>query len=510
MSSTEAPEQATTQPGIVAKSYATAQSIWRFKHFIPTVAFTTLNYYVPFLTRTTGYHDSWPLSTALFVSLAQYSSESSRAQRKLSRGEKVDVVEEIRKQRKRIEGLVVPKDLPKNGVIWETEFKVKSRGLEGVLEHLDREENGERTVKAEWSAHDSLFNKEISSSKVLLYFHGGAYCLMSPKTHRPLCLKLSKSLNCLVFSVDYRLSPETKFPGNLHDAVSAYLYLTRDLKISPQQILVGGDSAGGNLSTALLLYLRDHHSSSSPRGGILLSPWLDFTTSFKSWETNSLTDYISMDSTDPLAPQFLFVNSEQDLIHPYVSPSISEAGSLRGLPPLIVLAGGSETLRDEITLFCQRAVKDGVKVRYEIFEGGVHVFVAVMEGGLGRKGLERIKEWDRELDENLSVGGVELSEGFREVVEKLKQKWEEKQANSPRSRPSSDAVKKEEERFIFEEFVEPAPKIELRESAHPLAVKALQEISGDPSSTQKGYTRVIRARRNPDFRPKSFLARLHL
>ena len=120
---------------------------WRFKHFLPTVAFTTLNYYVPFLTRTGGYHDSWPLSTALFVSLAQYSSESSRAQRKLSRGEKVDVVEEIRKQRKRIEGLVVPKDLPKNGVIWETEFKVKSRGLEGVLEHLDREESGERSVK---------------------------------------------------------------------------------------------------------------------------------------------------------------------------------------------------------------------------------------------------------------------------------------------------------------------------------------------------------------------------
>ncbi|GAA5956141.1 hypothetical protein JCM3765_005464 [Sporobolomyces pararoseus] len=537
-------EKPTSQPSILTRSFHTVQLLWRFKHFLPTVAFTSFNYYLP-LNLFPRYHDSWSFSTALFVSLTQFSSKTSKIQR-IKEGE-LDIVEQVQKQRKRLENLIVnPKDLPpKNGTILEVEFKVKKRGLKGILKSLDdqEEEKGDRILKAEWSAHDSLFTTTTTNDnnnkqgKVLLYFHGGAYCYMSPKTHRPLCLKLSKTLNCPVFSVDYRLSPETKFPGNLHDAVSSYLYLTQDLGIPSHKILIGGDSAGGNLSTALLLYLKDHPTSSSrsilPRGGILFSPWLDLTSSFKSWDSNKFTDYISLDSTtsssnskdqeDPLNPSRLFVEFEKDLIHPYVSPSISSSSNLRGLPPLLVFAGGSETLRDEISIFCEKVYRSSQindDIRYEIFEGGIHVFMAIMENSLGKKSLERIREWDKELDEKVEgksrrrEEGVELEEEIegplimREVLKKLKEKWEKK---PPRPSTTTGRKAEEEDRFIFEEFLEPAPKVELREFAHPLAVKAVQELSESFSNTKnQGFTRIIRARKNPNFKPKNFWARLHL
>lgn len=77
----------------------------------------------------------------------------------------------------------------------------------------------------------------------------------------------------LKIALDYRLAPETCFPGPLHDAVSAYLRLVEDLHIPPENIIICGDSAGGGLSLALLMYLRDN-GYVLPSGAILMSPWV--------------------------------------------------------------------------------------------------------------------------------------------------------------------------------------------------------------------------------------------
>lgn len=98
---------------------------------------------------------------------------------------------------------------------------------------------------------------------------------------------MSKLLKARVLSVDYRLSPETPFPGGLHDVVVAYLHLTQDLGIEPASIIVSGDSAGGGLSLALLLYLRDNKMP-LPGGAILISPWCDLTASFRTWDDNAV------------------------------------------------------------------------------------------------------------------------------------------------------------------------------------------------------------------------------
>ena len=117
---------------------------WKLKRYIPTVATTAIQYYTP---GSSTYHESWPFTVACFVALARYSSESARAERALNPDKEIDVVVETQKNRKRIEGLIVPKHLPKNGAIHEIAFKVKKREIGGVLEQSDSQETGDREIK---------------------------------------------------------------------------------------------------------------------------------------------------------------------------------------------------------------------------------------------------------------------------------------------------------------------------------------------------------------------------
>lgn len=103
-----------------------------------------------------------------------------------------------------------------------------------------------------------------------------AYYMFSVETHRLLTIAVSRYCDARVFAINYRLAPETQFPGQLHDAVSAYMRLTVDLKIPPENIIFAGDSAGGGLVLATLLYLRDE-GYPLPAGAILMSPWVDLT-----------------------------------------------------------------------------------------------------------------------------------------------------------------------------------------------------------------------------------------
>lgn len=186
--------------------------------------------------------------------------------------------------------------------------------------------------------------------------------------------------------VNYRLAPETRFPGPLHDAVSAYFRLVDDLHVPPENIVVAGDSAGGGLTLALLMYLRDNDYP-LPAGAILMSPWVgkfgiaptstptthttlttDLTMSCESWESNAQYDIVPMpqpgDHLNPIAC-YLGEHMEKYLTHPYASPLF---GDFKGLPPLLIQAGEVEVLRDEITLLAHKATLAGVEVRHELYE----------------------------------------------------------------------------------------------------------------------------------------------
>ena len=143
-----------------------------------------------------------------------------------------------------------------------------------------------------------------------------------------------------------------------------------DLNIPAENIVVAGDSAGGGLTMALLMYLRDN-SYPLPSGAILFSPWVDLTMSCNSWDTNAAYDIVPAPSPgDHLNPIYCYLgdNIQSLIVHPYASPLF---GEFHDLPPLLIQAGESEVLRDEISLLAHKARAAHVPVRYELYEDGV-------------------------------------------------------------------------------------------------------------------------------------------
>ncbi|KAJ3567342.1 hypothetical protein NP233_g6436 [Leucocoprinus birnbaumii] len=287
-------------------------------------------------------------------------------------------------------GGLVP--LPSDALATPVTFHVKRRNLRGILAPFDAAETGFRELSGEWVVGKKTWQRLQSEWKtppaalaekpaisnlerVVLYIHGGAYYLSSAAAQRLISIPLARFADARTFAIDYRLAPETQFPGPLHDVVSAYLRLVEDLHIPPENIIVSGDSAGGGLALALLMYLRDN-GYPLPSGAILMSPWVDLTLSCESWESNALYDVVPfpvMDShMNPIA-LYLGEQTEKYLTHPYASPLF---GTFEGLPPLLIQAGEAEVLRDEIALLAHKASLAGVLVRHEVYDDAVHVFQA--------------------------------------------------------------------------------------------------------------------------------------
>lgn len=181
------------------------------------------------------------------------------------------------------------------------------------------------------------------------------------------------------------MAPESRFPGPLHDVVSGYFRLVEDLHIPSENILLAGDSAGGGLCLALLMYLRDYNYT-LPAGAILMSPWVgkclsfpsvplahdyaDLTMSCESWDSNANFDVVPFPQNDHMNPIALYLGERMEdfLTHPYASPLF---GDFTGLPPLLIQVGDAEVLRDESALLAHKATLAGVDVRHELFEDAV-------------------------------------------------------------------------------------------------------------------------------------------
>ncbi|KAG9293894.1 hypothetical protein G9A89_019232 [Geosiphon pyriformis] len=290
--------------------------------------------------------------------------------------------------------------LPSDILVTPVSFKVYNRGLNGILKELDQRENGIREIDGEWVVQKSLWSKinteyqvsvankqhfwidennvKWSNEKVILAIHGGAYYVMSTRTHRDLHYRLSKATGRRVFATNYRLAPEGPFPCGLHDVIHSYLYLTdpNGLAIQPQNIVVSGDSAGGGLTLALIFYLRDQ-GMPLPGGVLLISPWVDLTMSCSSWESNQEFDIlIKPKDEDAIHPVRLYLSPFEErshlITHPYVSPLF---GDMNHLPPILIQCGDSEVLRDEILLLADKIEKTGTTfVQCEIYEDMIHVF----------------------------------------------------------------------------------------------------------------------------------------
>lgn len=210
----------------------------------------------------------------------------------------------------------------------------------------------------------------VCTGRVILQIHGGGYIGPMKNTYRDFAVQYSRrSLGGDVLTVDYRVAPEHPYPAALEDAVAAYRWLTEEKKYAPEKIIIAGDSAGGGLTLALTLYLRDH-SIPMPAGLIVMSPWADLTCSGESYTTNYTRDPQFGNTKDNMLYNSSYIG-EADPTDPYMSPVF---GDYHGFPPTLMQVGSEEVLlSDTLTVAAKLRASHG-RLRLSVYDGMFHVF----------------------------------------------------------------------------------------------------------------------------------------
>lgn len=217
-------------------------------------------------------------------------------------------------------------------------------------------------VPAEW-----ISARNATDAATVFYLHGGGYAIGSVSTHAELVSRISRASGARALSVDYRLAPEDPFPAGLDDAVTAYRWLLKQ-GVDPKTVVIAGDSAGGGLSLATLLALRDA-GDPLPAAAVLLSPWTDLTGGGESRTTRREADpMIDPDLEAQGAKQYAGSN---ELTNPLISPLL---GDLAGLPPMLIHVGDAEVLLSDSTRLAERAKAAGVDAEIEVWDEMIHVF----------------------------------------------------------------------------------------------------------------------------------------
>ena len=202
----------------------------------------------------------------------------------------------------------------------------------------------------------------------LLYLHGGGYVIGSPRSHRHLAEALARSAGIACLLPDYRLAPEHSFPAALDDALTAYRWLLEEKEIAPGRIAVAGDSAGGGLTVATLVAIREARLP-SPGAGICISPWTDLTCSAASYQSKAAVDpMVNLPDITAMARDYLGATDPRT---PLASPLFAD---LRGLPPLLIQVGSEEVLLDDASGLAERARAAGVEATLEVWEQMIHVW----------------------------------------------------------------------------------------------------------------------------------------
>ncbi|MBQ9135056.1 MAG: alpha/beta hydrolase [Lachnospiraceae bacterium] len=220
-------------------------------------------------------------------------------------------------------------------------------------------------VRGEWIC----VNRAHMKKYIILYCHGGGYSTGSCLYGRTLTSKLAAMTSMDVLGFDYRLAPENPYPAALEDAVKVWNYLML-LGYGARDVILAGDSAGGNLALALTLKLKDE-GRLLPRGLVLMSPWTDLTSSGESHRTREAIDPIlHKEYLDRMITAYT-AGEEVDLKNPYISPLY---GDFTGFPPVYIQVGDNEILLSDALELRKRMAEANVSVKLDCFEGMWHVF----------------------------------------------------------------------------------------------------------------------------------------
>ncbi len=216
---------------------------------------------------------------------------------------------------------------------------------------------------AEWVG----VNRAHMKKYVILHCHGGGYSTGSSLYARTLTSKLAESTSMDVLCFDYRLAPEHPYPAATEDAMKVWDYLML-LGYGARDIILTGDSAGGNMALSLVLKLKEQ-GRLLPRGIVLMSPWTDLTSSGKSFEAKAEVDpVLDRDYIDRMVAAYA---PDMDLKQPLISPLF---GDFEGFPPVYIQAGENEILLSDSLRLHQALVDANVSVKMDTYKGMWHVF----------------------------------------------------------------------------------------------------------------------------------------
>ncbi|GMV93360.1 MAG: alpha/beta hydrolase [Candidatus Hydrogenedentota bacterium] len=217
-------------------------------------------------------------------------------------------------------------------------------------------------VPVEW-----IDTPESRPAEVLLFLHGGGYAVGSLNTHRHLVADLARAGHVRGLSTGYRLAPEHPFPAAIEDAAAVYRWLVNE-GIDPARIVIAGDSAGGGLTLATMLTLRDA-GDPLPAAAVLLSPWTDLAATSESITAKAAVDpMLTPDDLHKYAAWYLGGRDRKDTL---ASPLYA---NLAGLPPLLIHVGTAEILLDDSVLLAERARAAGVDVSLVVEDDMIHVW----------------------------------------------------------------------------------------------------------------------------------------
>ncbi|MBI2914121.1 MAG: alpha/beta hydrolase [Chloroflexi bacterium] len=239
-------------------------------------------------------------------------------------------------------------------------------------------------VPGEWISAPAALDR-----RVILYLHGGGYVEGSVNTHREMVSRIARAAGARALAIAYRLAPENPFPAAVEDAVAAYRWLLAGGE-RPAGIVIAGDSAGGGLTVATLVALRQA-GEPLPAAGVCLSPWVDMEGLGESMTSRA--------EVDPMVQREALLQSAKaylggaDPRSPLAAPLYAD---LTGLPPLLIQVGTAETLLDDATRLAKKAREAGVDVTLEPWDDMIHVwqiFAAMLPEA--QQAIDRIGEFVR-------------------------------------------------------------------------------------------------------------------
>ncbi len=216
-------------------------------------------------------------------------------------------------------------------------------------------------IVSEW-----LIPDDAKTNKLIFYVHGGGYVSGSCNDHRAIVSKVALKTGITTFLYEYGLAPENPFPAAIDDSIKVYQSVLEKGYL-PNDIIIMGESAGGGLTLALLLALRDKKLP-LPKAAVSISPWVDLSCTNESYHTKNKKSLAPLNSWNVFGKYYV---GKHDVKNPYISPL---NGNLKGLPPIYINAGENDELFDDARLFFEKAKIAGLDIRFKEGKGMIHCY----------------------------------------------------------------------------------------------------------------------------------------